>query len=409
MKASMERPEQLPLKALAVNTGAFSLCFAAWVMFGPSARLIAEEMHIDPANAALLKSLPILTGSLMRIPIGILTDRLGARRVFTALAAVAAVAAIVLALSSGWAQLLAGALAFGLIGATFVPGVQSVSSWTPASRQGYAMGIFGAGNVGTALTAFGMPLLLESLGWRGTFLCYGAVLAITAVGYWLLMRDAPARGPARSRLDLLRPLADIRTWRLGLYYAATFGTFVGATLLLSDIYIDAYGVSLRTAGIIATTFTFSSSIARIWGGKCADRFGASAVLRIALAVSLVALALLLAGPVLPITALLFFVAGIAMGIGMAATMRYVPDYFPGSVGAVGGIVGALGGLGGFALPLIAASIKVSTGSVFLQVLPVVVLAGVALAAESAVIFASAPVPALKGASRAAEPVVVEVE
>ena len=393
MKASIERPAELPLKALAVNTGAFSLCFAAWVMFGPSARMIAQELNIDPAQAALLKSLPILTGSLMRIPIGILTDRLGARRVFTALAGVAALAAVGLALSSGWAQLLAGALAFGMIGTTFVPGVQSVSSWTPASRQGYALGIFGAGNVGTALTAFGMPLLLESLGWRGTFCCYGAVLALTSVGYWLLMRDAPAKGPARSQLDLLRPLADARTWRLGLYYMATFGTFVGATLLLSDIYIDAYGVSLRSAGFIAATFTFSSSIARIWGGKFSDRFGASTVLRISLAVSLVALALLLAGPVLPITALLFFVAGVAMGIGMAATMRYVPEYFPESVGSVGGIVGALGGLGGFALPLVAAFIKASTGSVFYQALPVVALAAAALAVESAVTFRATPVPA----------------
>ena len=393
MKASIERPAELPLKALAVNTGAFSLCFAAWVMFGPSARMIAQELHIDPAQAALLKSLPILTGSLMRITIGILTDRLGARRVFTAIAAVAAVAAIGLALSSGWAQLLAGALAFGMIGTTFVPGVQSVASWTPASRQGYALGIFGVGNVGTALTAFGMPLLLESLGWRTTFCWYGAVLALTSLGYWLLMRDAPAKGPARSQLDLLRPLADARTWRLGLYYMATFGAFVGAALLLSDIYIDAYGVSLRTAGLIATTFTLSASLARIWGGKFADRFGASTVLRISLAVSLVALALLLAGPILPITALLFFVAGVAMGIGCSATMRYVPEYFPASVGAVGGIVGALGGLGAFALPLIAASIKTSTGSVFYQALPVVALAAAALAVESAVTFRAAPVPA----------------
>ena len=393
MKASIERPAELPLKALAVNTGAFSLCFAAWVMFGPSARMIAQELHIDPAQAALLKSLPILTGSLMRITIGILTDRLGARRVFTALAALAAVAAIGLALSSGWPQLLAGALAFGMIGTTFVPGVQSVASWTPASRQGYALGIFGVGNVGTALTAFGMPLLLESLGWRTTFCWYGAVLALTSLGYWLLMRDAPAKGPARSQLDLLRPLADARTWRLGLYYMATFGAFVGAALLLSDIYIDAYGVSLRTAGLIATTFTLSASLARIWGGKFADRFGASTVLRISLAVSLVALALLLAGPILPITALLFFVAGVAMGIGCSATMRYVPEYFPASVGAVGGIVGALGGLGAFALPLIAASIKTSTGSVFYQALPVVALAAAALAVESAVTFRAAPVPA----------------
>jgi NNP family nitrate/nitrite transporter-like MFS transporter len=192
------KPDRLPLRVLTVNTAAFALCFAGWVIFGPSARLIAEQLHISPGDAALLKSLPILLGSLLRIPVGILTDEWGARRVFSCLMILGAAAIYGLTFATEWQHLLAGALAFGVIGTTFAVGVQSVSSWTPRPIQGLALGIFGAGNVGTALTTLGMPILLLSLGWQGTFQVYAAVLVLAAAGYWLLMRDAPEAGPLRT-------------------------------------------------------------------------------------------------------------------------------------------------------------------------------------------------------------------
>jgi NNP family nitrate/nitrite transporter-like MFS transporter len=155
---------------------------------------------------------------------------------------------------------------------------------------------------------------------------------------------------------------------------------------LSDIYVDAYGINLKSAGLLATSFTFTAGLARIPGGRLADRFGARAVVRHSLIAISVSLAPVVLGPPLAVTGLLFFAAAIAMGAGMAGTMRYLPDYFPKSVGAAGGIVGALGGLGGFFLPLLGNAVKASTGSVFLQVAPLLALAILALAAQTVTVF-----------------------
>jgi len=176
---------------------------------------------------------------------------------------------------------------------------------------------------------------------------------------------------------LLAPLKSLRTWRFGLYYMATFGVFMAATLTVTDIYIDGYKVSVRTAGLLATTFTFSASLIRILGGKLSDRLGARLTLRLSLLTVAAALFPISLGLPLAATVTLVLIAGLAMGIGSAATFRYIPDYFPKSVGAVGGAVGALGGLGGFLLPQVGTAMKTAFGSAGVQVIP---LAAVALLA-----------------------------
>ncbi len=384
--APSDRADALPTAVVAVNTAAFTLCFAAWVAFGPSARILVEAFGVPGSLAAVLKAVPILVGSVLRIPVGILTDRFGARRMFPLLMLSAAAAAGWISLAGSAAALFAGGALLGLVGTTFAVGVQSVSSWTPRAKQGLALGVFGAGNVGTALTTFGLPLLIVSAGWRVAFQVYAAVMVAAAAGYWLLIRDAARRGPAPSAAALLAPLKSPRAWSLGLYYMATFGVFVAATLTLSDVYVDAYGVSLPTAGLLATTFTFSASLCRIPGGWLADRFGAAGVVRVTLGVVILALAPVAQAPALPVTVCCVFAAGLALGVGMAASMKYVPDFFPTSVGAVGGIVGALGGVGGFLLPLAGQALKSAGAGACAQVLPllVVVLAAalVQVAAES---------------------------
>lgn len=346
-----ERPaSSLPLRPLIANTLAFALAFAAWVVLGPASRLIAAELGLAPGTGALVKALPILTGSLLRIPVGMLTDRLGARRVFPALLLCAGAGAFFLAQASTLLQALAGGLVLGFAGTTFVVGVQSVSTWTPRERQGLALGCFGAGNVGTALTTFGFPLLAVALGWRSTLVVYAAVLLTAAVVYAHVVRDAP-RTTCASLATLLAPLAAPGAWLLGAYYVATFGVFVATTLLITDLYVDAWGLSLAAAGMVATTFTFTASLARIPGGALADRFGARAVLGYSIPVVACALVPVSMGPSLAVAAVLLLVAGLALGAGMAATFKAIPERFPTQVGAVGGIVGALGGLGGFFLPL----------------------------------------------------------
>lgn len=328
---------------IGVNTAAFALSFAVWVMFGPSMRAIAKEMHIPLFLATTIKTLPVLVGSVMRIPIGILTDRIGARLTFPIVMLGAAASVYGLSLAGSPSQLIAGGLAMGFIGTTFAVGVQSVSSWTPKAQRGYALGIFGAGNVGTSLTTFGLPLLLAAIGWRGAFRIYAIAIAGTAVAYWLLVRDVSRQGGPIEIKSLLAPLNDSRTWRFGLYYMATFGVFVAVTLTIMDIYVDGYHLSLKSAGMLATVFTCTASLCRIPGGRLADRFGARSMTHVSLAAVVFTLTPICFGLPLVPAAVLVFASSIALGFGMAAVYRYIPDYFPDTVGAVGGAVGALGG------------------------------------------------------------------
>jgi len=375
----LERAESTGLAPILIgaNTVAFALSFAVWVIFGPSIRTIAKEMHISLFAATSIKTLPVLIGAVMRIPIGILADRIGARLTFPILMLTTAASVCGLSFAASTTQLMAGALAMGFIGATFAVGVQSVSSWTPKAQRGYALGIFGAGNVGTSLTTFGLPLLLASVGWRASFRFYGLILAVAAATYWLLVRDAARPGGPLELKALLAPLNSARTWRLGLYYMATFGVFVATTLTISDIYVDTYHMSIKTAGLLATTFTFAASLCRIPGGYLADKFGARQVTRLSLTTIFCCLTPVCFGLPLVLTVSLVFTAGIAMGVGMASVFRYIPDYFPDTVGAVGGAVGALGGVGGFLLPQLGSAMKSAFGSPLVQVIPLANVAAIA--------------------------------
>jgi NNP family nitrate/nitrite transporter-like MFS transporter len=393
LEGSPSNEEVLPPRILILNTLAFALSFAVWVIFGPSSRLIAKELHVSPASAAFLKSIPILVGSVSRIPIGILTDRLGARLMFPFLMLLGGAGALAVSFASQYGQVVAGGAVLGFVGATFAVGVQSVSSWSPKRRQGTALGIFGAGNVGTAITTFGLPLLVVAWGWRFGFRTYAAGMALMSVVYAALVRNRPRQGAAPTIGAVIKPLAQARTWRFGLYYMACFGTFVGMTLVLGDLYIDAYRVKATTAGLLVTTFTFTASLIRIFGGRLADRHGARKIVRLSLIAGAAALAPVCFGPPLPATLLLVLVAGLGQGIAMGATMKYVTEYFPSSVGAVGGIIGALGGVGGFFLPLASSAAKTALGTPFASLTPMIALIAVALATQAfAVRHASTKIP-----------------
>lgn len=369
---------RLPVRVILVNTLAFVVAFAAWVMLGPSSRVIARELGIAPSTAALLKALPILTGSLMRIPLGAVVDRLGARVVFPLLLCLGAVAATALSYANALSQFVVLGLVLGMVGTTFAVGVQSVSHWTPPSRQGLAMGIFGAGNVGTAATTLGIPLLLAAVGWRQAFRVYAVALAIAAVAYFALMPSVKA-SKKRAIRELLAPITSREAWTIGFLYMATFGVFVGTTLTLGDVYIDRYAVGPKTAGLLATTFTLTASLSRIPGGALTDRLGAARVTRAVLPmVGLALVPVALWKPSLTLTVALVMASGIAMGIGMASVMKLVPQYFPSNVGTVGGIVGALGGVGGFYLPILSAWIAKGMPAGW-QLLPAVTLSFVAAA------------------------------
>ncbi len=368
----------MPWTIIFSNTIAFALCFAVWVVFGPSVRIIAKELHLPLTAATLVKTVPILIGSSMRIPVGMLADRFGPRSVMASVMATAGLATLYLNTAHSLSNLLIGAVFMGLCGTSFAVGVCAVSSWTPANKKGTALGIFGAGNVGTALTTFCLPMLMAGLGWRGAFRIYGFTLLAAAGAYALIGRDAPMQGARPSLAQILSPLSSLRTWRFGFYYVATFGVFVALTLTLSDIYVDAYKVSLVNAGLLSTIFTFTASISRIPGGHLADRWGARKVLQLALGIALISLAPICLGISMLATVVCGFTAALALGVGMAAVFRYIPDYFSANVGAVGGVVGALGGLGGFFLPQLSAFVKAQSGSVHLSISPLVASIAVAM-------------------------------
>ena len=359
----------------AVNTLAFALSFAAWVALGPSTRAIASELHLTSGAAALLKGAPILVGAAMRLPVGVLTDRLGARLTFALVQLVAAVGAMIVATAHSLAVMMVGALTLGLVGTTFVVGAQSVSAWTPPDRRGLALGVFGTGNVGAALTTFALPIVIASHGFRAGLRLYAVILVACAATYVALVRDAPM--PRRRFADLVAPLFTARAWALGLFYAATFGAFVATTLLASDLYLDVYRVDVRTAGALTTTFTFGASVLRVLGGKLSDRFGATPVMRVSLLVIAASLAPVTFAPPLAVAAVCIFVAGVAMGIGASAPLKYVAVEFPSTVGAVSGVVGAIGGLAGFVLPMLSAAVKGATRSASWALAPVIALAFVA--------------------------------
>ncbi|HET8848489.1 MAG TPA: MFS transporter, partial [Marinobacter sp.] len=360
--------------ALAISTFAFTLCFAVWTIFSIIGLQLKQEFGLSDTQLGLLMAAPVLTGSVSRLFLGIWTDRVGGRRMFSAVMLITAGCVYLLTLANSYPMLLLAALGVGLAGGAFIVGVTYTAAWFEPSRQGRALGIFGAGNVGAAVTNFGAPFLLVALGWQNTALVYATVLAAMAIGFLFLAQEDPLAGERAARraqplIGQLSPLADLRVWRFSLYYFFVFGAFVALALWLPHYLMQVYGLDIRTAGIIAALYTVPASLFRILGGWMSDRYGARRVMYWTFIASAVctfflsypptqytirgihgdlqfSLAMNLAGFVV-----LTFILGFFMSLGKAAVFKHIPTYYPKSVGAVGGVVGMIGGLGGFFLPL----------------------------------------------------------
>jgi NNP family nitrate/nitrite transporter-like MFS transporter len=273
-------------------------------------------------------------------------------------------------------MLLVAALGVGLAGGSFIVGVTYTAAWfnDVKEKQGTALGIFGAGNVGSAVTNFGAPFLLIALGWQGTAQIYATVLAIAGVVFLFLAKDDPLK-ETRQELqqkgfwEQLSPLGDLRVWRFSLYYFFVFGAFVALALWLPHYLIGVYELDIKTAGMIAALYTIPASLFRILGGWMSDKYGARRVMYWTFIASVIC-TFLLSYPSteyavkgvnqtynfhFEITLLGFvfltFALGFFMSLGKAAVFKHIPVYYPKSVGAVGGVVGMIGGLGGFLLPL----------------------------------------------------------
>ncbi|MGE5407733.1 MAG: MFS transporter, partial [Syntrophothermus sp.] len=293
---------------------------------------------------------------------GLLTDRVGGRPVFAAMLFYSAGAAVLIGFASSYAALLGAGLLLGAAGASFAVGIPFVAEWFPKQRQGFALGIYGMGNIGTAVAAFSIPALRNAVSQEFAGIVFGAVIAAYG-GIWLaLSREAPGERPRTDYGAVLR--AGWRLWRLALFYFVTFGGFVAMAIFLPKLLKDWFDYSLTDAGLRAGGFTVVATLARPVGGWLSDRLGAGQVLMVSflgIAIDGAGLAWQASDPsIVPVTLFCLTMAAL-LGLGNGAVFKMVPTEFPEATGAATGIVGAAGGLGGFFPPLVMGVVKDATG------------------------------------------------
>jgi MFS transporter, NNP family, nitrate/nitrite transporter len=352
-------------RALGVATLAFTTTFWAWGLLSPLAPDYRDLLELAPLQVSLLVAVPVILGSIARIALGALTDRYGGRRMFTLLALAVIAPLLLLTVFETYPLLLLGALLLGVSGASFAIGIPFVNAWFPPARRGTALGIYGMGNLGTAIAAFTTQPLAAATSRAGVFLTVSVVMLATAALTWSVGRDAPAWQPQLSPMAArLRTALGLRvTLDLAALYAITFGGFVAFGVYLPTYLQEIYGLSAPDAAARAGGFILLATLARPVGGILSDRSGAPRVLSVALAV--VGTGAIIIAFELPIAAatVAFLLVAAALGVGNGAVFALVGRRSPpASVGAVTGFVGAAGGLGGFLPPLVMGAVFQATGS-----------------------------------------------
>jgi len=366
---------------LIVSTWSFTVCFMVWMMFGVIGIPIKKMLDLNATQFGLLTATPVLTGSLIRVPLGIWTDRYGGRIVMALLMAVTVPAIWLMAYATEFWHFLTIGLFVGLAGGSFSVGTPYVARWFPKSQQGMAMGIYGAGNSGSAVNKFVAPVILVAFGWAAVPQVYAAIMAGTVVLFWLFSHSDPShRVPSNVKFtDQLKALKDPKVLKYCQYYSIVFGGYVALALWMVQYYIGEYGLDIRVAALLAACFSLPGGVLRAVGGWLSDRHGAHKVTWWVLWVSWICLFLLsypqtdftintINGPqtfhiglnVYAFTGLMF-ILGIAWAFGKASVFKYIADDYPKNIGAISGIVGLAGGLGGFVLPILFGALLDFTG------------------------------------------------
>jgi len=363
-------------RALTLSTIAFTVCFAIWTIFSILGIQIKQDLGLNDTQFGLLVATPIFTGALSRLILGIWTDQYGGRIVMTLAMLLSAIATYLLSSVETYEMFLVAALGVGLAGGCFAVGIAYVSTWYEKEKQGTALGIFGVGNVGAAITNFGAPLIMLTLGWHGLAKTYAIIIFVTAILFYLFAKDDPKlvarkakKEKPRSILEQIEPLKKLQVWRFSLYYFFVFGGYVALALWLPHYYVEVYGLDIKIAGMLAAVYALPGSAFRALGGWISDKIGARAVMYWTF-IACVGCCFFMSypstdyivegieGPIdfnikinLPIFVFLSIVLGFFMSLGKAAVYKHIPVYYPKNVGSVGGIVGLIGGMGGFILPI----------------------------------------------------------
>jgi len=346
---------------LALGTGAFALCFAVFGSMSAMMPIISRHMALTPVQKSIAIAIPVLLGSLGRIPLGILTDRFGGRIVFSVVMVLSIIPAFLMGGVTSYGQLLAYGFLIGIALASFSVGVAFVNGWYPPERQGFALGVYGAGNIGQSLAAYGSPVLAAAAGFKWGFWTFGILLAMWLIVFASLARNAPNKAPVKSFAQIVQPLSDKRSWVLSLYYFLTFGGFVAMAVYLPTLLTEVFRLTPQDAGFRTAGFVVLATALRPVGGVLADKIGGSAILKWVFPATAV-FAVFLACPLLSTFTIGALGMAASIGLGNGAVFKLVPEYFPKSVGGVTGLVGAAGGLGGFFPPLLLGIIKQQTGS-----------------------------------------------
>ncbi len=378
--ASPQRTRQA-WSVLIVSTFAFTVCFMVWMMFGVIGIPIKKMLNLNSTQFGLLMSMPVLTGSLVRVPLGIWTDKYGGRIVMAAVMAATVPAIWMMGYATEYWHFLTIGLFVGLAGGSFSVGTPYVARWFPKNRQGTAMGIYGAGNSGAAVNKFVAPVILVAFGWTMVPQVYAAIMLGTLVLFWLFSYSDPAHlVPSNVKFtDQLKALKDPKVLKYCQYYSIVFGGYVALALWMVQYYIGEYGLDIRVAALLAACFSLPGGVLRAVGGWLSDRHGAHKVTWWVLWVSWICLFLLsypqtdftintINGPqtfhiglnVYAFTGLMF-ILGIAWAFGKASVFKYIADDYPKNIGAISGIVGLAGGLGGFVLPILFGALLDFTG------------------------------------------------
>lgn len=372
---------QKQISVLVMSTLAFTVCFAIWLMFAVIGIPIKAHLGLNETQFGILIATPVLTGSLIRLPLGMLTDKFGGRVVFFVLMLATVGPIWLMSTATAFWHFLVIGLFVGLAGGSFAVGISYCARWFERERQGMAMGVFGVGNVGAAVTKLVAPAIVIAYGWTMVPQVYAAAMLVTAILFWLFTYDDPAhRVPSHVTVrDQLAVLKDPTVWKYCQYYSIVFGGYVALSLWMTRYYVAEYEFDLAKAALLATAFSLPGGILRAVGGWMSDRWGAHRVTWWVLWVSWICLFIMsypqteftvqtVTGPqtwriaLSPelFTALLFTV-GVAFAFGKASVFKYISDEYPHNIGTVSGIVGLVGGLGGFLLPIMFGALVDLTG------------------------------------------------
>ncbi|OGG56166.1 MAG: MFS transporter [Candidatus Handelsmanbacteria bacterium RIFCSPLOWO2_12_FULL_64_10] len=369
------------LSVLIVSTMAFTVCFMVWMMFGVIGIPIKKALNLNATEFGLLTATPVLTGSLIRVPLGIWTDRFGGRIVLATLMALTIPAIWLMSYATAYWHFLTIGLFVGLAGGSFSVGTPYVARWFPRKKQGFAMGIYGAGNSGAAVNKFVAPALVVAFGWTMVPQVYAAIMLGAVVLFWLFSHSDPAHlVPSHIKFtDQLKSLRDPKVIKYCQYYSIVFGGYVALSLWMVQYYVGEFGLDIRAAALLAACFSLPGGVLRAVGGWLSDKFGAHSVTWWVMWVSWICLFLLsypqfdftvatIYGPrtfhvglnVYAFTGLMFLL-GIAFAFGKASVFKYISDDYPHNIGTISGIVGLAGGLGGFVLPIMFGALMDYTG------------------------------------------------